>query len=181
MNMNEEYTAPLSLIPGLGADKSPRVIDRELVTTSKWITAKLDRWSGNDASTTPQLEVMGDGKSVSVYVAVHHGNPPNARLPELFDAYKLADYLLDEHAENIIMNSIIVLGSDRRSIDGINVDYVMEYMSMTSFGEYERKLVANARLRGSGRTPMLINQIEGRAIHCSQSVDASIDIEQQPK
>ncbi|KAI7211025.1 hypothetical protein KC333_g7905 [Hortaea werneckii] len=141
----------------LGPDKSPRVIDRELVTTSKWITAKLDRWSGNDASTTPQLEVMGDGKSVSVYVAVHHGKTPSARLPEFFDAYKLADYLVDEHAENIIMNSIIMLGSDRRSIDGIDVDYVMKCMSTISFGEYERELVENARLRGSDKPLMLID------------------------
>ncbi|KAI7296972.1 hypothetical protein KC352_g42 [Hortaea werneckii] len=68
--LNVEYTAPLSLIPGLGVDKAHRVIDRDLVASSKWITAKLARWSGDDVSTTPQLEVMGDGKSVSNYVAI---------------------------------------------------------------------------------------------------------------
>ncbi|KAI6910456.1 hypothetical protein KC318_g3230 [Hortaea werneckii] len=84
---------------------------------------------------------MGDDKSASVYVAVHHGKTPSARLPELFDAYKLDDYLVDEHAENIIMNSIIMLGSDRGSIDEIDVNYVMTYMPMNSFGEYEREML----------------------------------------
>ncbi|KAI7102549.1 hypothetical protein KC340_g3607 [Hortaea werneckii] len=132
--LNVEYTAPLSLIPGLGVDKAHRVIDRDLVASSKWITAKLARWSGDDVSTTPQLEVMGDGKSVSIYVAVHHGKTPSAKLSELFDACKLADFLINEHAENAIMKSVNMLGSDRGSIDGNDVDYVIEYMPTSLSG-----------------------------------------------
>lgn len=55
------------------------------------------------------------------------------------------------------MNAVIDLCSTCGNMDGIDVDYVLDYMSMTSFGEYERELVENARLHGSDRTPMLIN------------------------
>lgn len=77
---------------------------------------------------------MGDGKSVSIYVAVHRGKTPSAKLLELFDAYKLADFLINEHAENAIMKSVNMLGSDRGSNDGSDVDCVIEYVPTSLSG-----------------------------------------------
>lgn len=73
---------------------------------------------------------MGNGKAVSIYVGVLSGRTPSsASMSDLFDAYKLADYLLDETAENAIMNAIVDLCSTRGKMDRIDVDYVLEYRS----------------------------------------------------
>lgn len=46
-----------------------------------------------------QLEVMGNGKAVSISVDILSGRTPSsAGMSDLFDAYKLADYLIDEPA-----------------------------------------------------------------------------------
>ncbi|KAI6910467.1 hypothetical protein KC318_g3226 [Hortaea werneckii] len=154
-----DWTKPLLLVPGLGHDRTPRCTDRGLTCNSRWLAAKLERWSGGLADPNlPQLDVMGNGNAVSIYVGVLSGRTPSsASMSDLFDAYKLADHLLDEPAKIVIMNAIIDLCSTRGNMDAIDVDYVPEYMSMTSFGEYERELVENARPCGSDRTPMLIN------------------------
>ncbi|RMY03928.1 hypothetical protein D0868_07216 [Hortaea werneckii] len=123
----------------LGHDRTPRCTDRGLTLHSRWLTAKLERWNHDLADPNlPRLEVMGNGKAVSIYVGVLSGRTPSsASMSGLFDAYKLADYLLDESAENATMNAVVDLCSTRGNMDTIDVDYVLEYMSMTSFGEYE--------------------------------------------
>ncbi|KAI7358292.1 hypothetical protein KC354_g9738 [Hortaea werneckii] len=126
-----DWTKPLLLVPGQGHDRTPRCTDRGLTCHSRWLTAKLERWNHDLADPNlPQLEVMGNGKAVSIYVGVLSGRTPSsASMSDLFDAYKLADYLLDETAENAIMNAIVDLCSTRGKMDRIDVDYVLEYRS----------------------------------------------------
>ncbi|KAI7163581.1 hypothetical protein KC349_g1258 [Hortaea werneckii] len=125
-----DWTKPLLLVPGLGHDRTPRCTDSGLTCHSRWLTAKLERWNHDIADPSlPQLEVMGNGKAVSIYVGVLSGRTPSsASMSDLFDAYKLADFLIDEPAENTVMNAIIDLCSKRGNMDGIDVDFVLEYM-----------------------------------------------------
>ncbi|KAI6791234.1 hypothetical protein KC361_g7454 [Hortaea werneckii] len=49
-------------------------------------------------------------------------------MADLYNAYRLADFLIDEPAENVRMNAIVDLCSKRGSMAGIDVDFVLEYM-----------------------------------------------------
>lgn len=49
-------------------------------------------------------------------------------MSELYDAYRLVDFLIDEPAENVIMNAIIDLCSTRGNMNGIDVKFVLEHM-----------------------------------------------------
>ncbi|KAI7332713.1 hypothetical protein KC315_g4527 [Hortaea werneckii] len=126
-----DWTRPLSLTPGLGDDRTPRCVDRSLTCDSRWLAAKLERWDGDTADPSlPQLElVVANGTAVSLYVSVLTGRTPSsANMAYLYNAYRLADFRIDEPAENVIMNAIVDLCSKPGSMAGIDVDYVLEYM-----------------------------------------------------
>ncbi|KAI7267299.1 hypothetical protein KC343_g920 [Hortaea werneckii] len=125
-----DWTRPVLLVPGLGDDRAPRCVDRALTCHSRWITTKLERWNADIADQNmPQLELDANGKAVSTYVSVLSGRTPSsANMSELYNAYRLADFLIDEPAENVIMNAIIDLCSTRGNMNGIDVDFVLEYM-----------------------------------------------------
>ncbi|KAI7277873.1 hypothetical protein KC345_g6338 [Hortaea werneckii] len=95
-----------------------------------WLTAKLERWNGDIADPNlPRIELVANGKAVSIYVSVLSGRTSSsANMSDLYDAYRLANFLLDEPAENVIMNAIIDLCSTRGNMNGIDVDYVLKYM-----------------------------------------------------
>ncbi|KAI7505131.1 hypothetical protein KC367_g743 [Hortaea werneckii] len=78
----------------------------------------------------PQLElVVANGTAVSLYVSVLTGRAPSsANMADLYNAYRLADFRIDEPAENVVMNAIVGLCSKPGSMAGIDVDYVLEYM-----------------------------------------------------
>ncbi|KAI7427846.1 hypothetical protein KC336_g5760 [Hortaea werneckii] len=131
---SSDYTTPVKLIPTRGIDTRARFVERQLLATSQVLTAKFERWTDKDKAEGEFLEakVEGDGPTLTVYISIRNGvMPQGLAVSQLFKAYMLADFLIDDVTKDQLMNEIMDKCVQKKKLHGINLETVMVTLSST--------------------------------------------------